>query len=86
MTHTVSVLCQPRRAELKATVQAETRHSLLHQASSHMNGSDSPTIALVRQLLIALLAIVLAGACWIEQILSSDEVHPSTNLKQSSRN
>ena len=48
-----------------------------------MHGGDSPAIALIRQLLVALLAVVLAGACWIEQILSSDEVHPCADLKQS---
>ena len=48
-----------------------------------MSRVDSPGVALVRKLLVTLLAIVLACACWVEQILSSDEVHPSTNLQQS---
>lgn len=51
--------------------------------SWHMIECDSPGIALVRQLLVALLAVVLTCACWIEQIFSSDEVHPCADLKQS---
>ena len=48
-----------------------------------MSRVDSPGVPLVRQLLVTLLAIVLACACWVEQVLSSNEVHPSTNLQQS---
>ena len=39
-----------------------------------------PAIALVIQLLITLLAIVLSGACWVEQVFASDEVYPRTDL------
>ena len=41
----------------------------------------SPAIALVRQLLVTLLAIVLAGTGGVEQVLPSDEVHPGTHLQ-----
>ncbi len=43
---------------------------------------SSPAIALVIQLLVALLAIVVASAGRVKQVLPSDEVDPCTDLQQ----
>jgi len=47
--------------------------------------ASSPAIALVIQLLVALLAIVVASAGRVKQVLPSDEVDPCTDLQQQSR-
>ena len=47
--------------------------------------SHSPAISLIRQLLVALLAIVLACACWVEQVFSPDEIDPGTDLHMHSQ-
>ena len=73
-----SVMSHKHKSDLQRTGETNVITATL----ATMQQRDSPAISLIRELLVALLAIVLTSTGWVEQVLPSDEVDPGTHLQQ----